>query len=843
MKKTSLFLILSSFSLLLIGCTWTAPTSVAVKTQAVYNFGIGEIEKDFADYFTSDKILATATSTDNSRIYDYYPDKKDGKIQKYLMKLPIQEIAVDFTEYFNSTKLAEAITDLSFSKDVTVPEMKISISEAIPLEKAYAAINAIVTGTGATPSTDLTYTGSFTSVKYTSGTMNVVCSSPAANGVATLKYNGTKVASNAIVAGKASFDLAGKTIHKTGMTLELPTGAGNFTATVDSSSVIEEAKGVSLPSSVLIPFKSTFANDNASDDFVDCTVGTGSLDLTIDIPKTWTNTSVEYDVELTGAINTNSVASVGNTKQVPLNGKTVTNGTTKIASNISLTFSNSDIVFANVPTISAVTNISEYASIGIVLKDVDTTVNQTEPISKEMKDMVERLILEQSGLKGTYINTFPAGNNITLLATSDFIGLNNTTATLAAAPTATAATAFSLKSDAKKTVKFRETPVAADEYSDMDFIVGIGLPGATADNLSTIRVVKVAPATTYSISIDLQPDINWESITLFSTGVKQEGFKSTGLNVNNMFKSFSDVMGSDFDGKISLKALPVAIYSVRPDLDCFTKAEFAGSMDMVFAQEQADGSIIRRDEFGVLEFMKEGAMDFVDMPVITQEEKTVVSDISKYKPSKTGDLVGICNAAKAETLGYIYVDYSLQFKNPGVSGSTFTVNYSDYSASGSKNSSIAIYAFVEVALNFNLSDDVAINLLNMAQRPADKDILGRTQAPTQSEYSEFLSAVRSVNINYTSSQVPFYAVPSSRLRLDLDGAENSAYTTKDIDLEEGTFEVTSFEKLLSLYPLIPEAYVVLYKGEFSVPREIMMKTKIALQIAMDPNNEITVWEK
>lgn len=843
MKKTGILFLLTSFSLLVISCTWTPPKSIAIKTDAEYNFGIGEIEKDFSSYFESDKILSLSTSADNSRVYDYYPEKKDAKIQKYLMKLPIQEIAVDFTEYFNSTKLAESIKDLSFSKEVTIPELNLSMTKAVPLDKAYAAINAIVTGTGATPSNALTYTGHFTSVKYDNAIMKITCSSPAATGVVTLKHNGTKIASDVITRGTADLDISGKTIYKTGMTLDLPTGAGSFTAVITSDSTITEAKGITLPSSVLIPFSSKIDNNNATDDFAECTVGTGSLDLTVNIPNSWTNTSVEYDVDLTGAINTNAVASVGKTKQVPLDGKTIKNGETTVASNIVLTFTDAEINFADVPTVSAATNISEYASIGIVLKEVNTSINETEPISDEMKDMVERLVLEQSGLKGKYINTFPAGNDISIIADSSFMGLNGSKATLASATTddETNQPEFTLKSDAKKTVKFRKNPAAADEYSQMDFSVGIVLPGATADNLNKIKVVNVAPKSTYKIILKLEPDVNWESITLRSQGAAQTGFKSTGLNVNGLFKAFSDAMKTDFSDKVSLRNLPISIYAVKPELDCFKQAEFTGSMDMLYCRgpEEAPEPVL---EYGTLNFMEDGKMPFQNMPQLEQEEKTIITNIKNFTPSKSDDLGPMCNKSKGETTGAIYIDYNLKFVNTGVSGETFTVTYADYKTSGAKNSTIAIYAFIELNLDFDLSDEVSINLLKMADKDDGKDLLGREEAPSQEKKNQFLSAVKSIDINYKSTQVPFYGIPEAKMRLDLDGPENSYFEIQDFDLKAGTFEVDSFESIFNIYPLVPETYVVLQKGKFTVPREIKMVANISMKIEMDSKDGIVIWE-
>lgn len=837
MKKTIRNLVLLTITFSFIGCAWQVPKSVSVKTNATYNFGIGSINKDYSEYFTAESIIDGSLTTDeNSKTYDYFPDKTNSQIQKYLMKMPIQDIAVNFTEYFNATSLAESITDLSFDKTVDIPELKLTLDEAFPGEALMAGINAILTTTGTSAS--VTFGGDFDQIKYSSGGIRVTSSSDTAGGLIEFHYKGNVVASGFMYAGIGSVDLTGVTLHKTGMTVSLPSGCGEYTMVVKPESEINTISGFTTSEAIVVPVNTQISNGNNADDFADCVIGQGEMVLEIDIPDSWTNVSIAMDAALSGGIATVSPKVNGNIKTIYLDGLSLTNSSTTLSSNVEMSFSNSSLVFGDEAKIVANTTVTSYAEIGIVLTDVNSRLNETELISQEMKDMVERLILTESGLKGSYKNTLPAGNGITLTANSLFIGLDNASQTLAAG--VSEASSISLLSNGEHTVKFRNAPQAADEFDSMDFRIDILLPGATPQNPNKIVVQNVVPTASYQIAISLEPDINWREIVLYSEGVEQVDCRPTGLNICQMFASFSDAMGADFGGKITNKTLPISIYAVKPEMSSFEKAKFTGELEMFFGTESS-GSFVEKREYGTLTFMEDGDMNFTDMPEITFEDKTIVSNIQNYPPSEKGDLIEITNNAANDPDGSVYVRFKLKFTNSAYSTETFTVTWEDYKASGSKNSSIAIFAFVEVPLDFNLSDEVPIDLLKMAGNSGGKDILGRTSAPSDAEKADFLEAIRAIRVNYQSSSLPFYGFPTASLRLDLDGSESNLFEEEELNLDGGSFLVYDYSDIINTYPLIPVASIVLHKGYFTVPREVFLKTSISLAIEMDPNHETVIF--
>ena len=89
MRKVLKLSILISITLAFIGCSWEIPERVFVKTNASYNFSIGNIEQsldstiDFQSILSSDK--------EGLSLYDYYPGKANKKLQQFVMTVKVYE--------------------------------------------------------------------------------------------------------------------------------------------------------------------------------------------------------------------------------------------------------------------------------------------------------------------------------------------------------------------------------------------------------------------------------------------------------------------------------------------------------------------------------------------------------------------------------------------------------------------------------------------------------------------------------------------------------------------------------------------------------------------------------
>lgn len=838
MKKTIRYLSLAIFSFSFFSCAWEKPETISIKTNATYNFGIGSIKQDFSDLVSTDAILdASFSAGGNSKIYDYYPDKLNGHVQRYLMKLPIQDIPINFTDYFKETNLAESISDLSFSQTITIPELKLTVDQEIPTDALKALLNNTITAKGTTSA--VIFSTEFGFAEYSSGTLFVSITNKSLTGV--VELYGTDdafICSSSLNMGTAELPLDNVVLSKTGMSLVIPAGFGTFTATVTPDSQLKKITEYTSASPITVPVSIPISNGNKSEDFSECTIGTGSMDTEIVIPSSWSNVNTAYDVTLSGGIACGANKQTGTKNTVTLDNVSVSQDATNFSSNLELSFESSTIDLSKSIRVKASTNITSYASLGITLSEITPTLNQKQAISSEMKTIIERIILTKCGLKGTYKNTFPEGNDITLTADSAFLGLAGGSQILKA--NTTTEESILIVSDNDSTIKFRDKSQASDEFDEMDFAVNIHLPGAPASNPNKIVIASVVPNDSYEISINLEPEINWKEIVLYSAGVEQADCRSTGLNISQMLTTFTQSIGGDFGGKLSIKSLPIYLYAVKPQMECFNNAKFTGSLELLFGS-QSTGTFVEKTEYGTIDFMQNGEMPFADMPQLQLEDKTVVSSMDTFTPSGKANIATITNNALNDADGSIYIKYKLKFSNSGNNGNTFSITWDDYTASGSTTSSIAIMAFIEIPLEFALSDDVHFDLFSMAGKTDGTDLLNREGPSGDSDKINFLEAVRSIKIKYNATTLPFYGIPSVSLFLDLDGKENSLFEEQNLSLEGGTLELYDYNELMSIYPLVPVADIILHKGSFSIPRKVGLEANISLAIEMDPNYEFKIY--
>lgn len=854
MKKI-FHLLFVSFSLsLLLGCSFAIPKKISVKTGAEFNYCIGNLEEDFSEYFSKDVIAdQSAEFIDGTKIYDYYPGSSGGKVQKYLLKIPVQEIGVDFTQYFNETDLAASITGLSFEQKINIPNVDLDEDIKIDSSVLFKAINSIITAGGRSQSgrQPIFFEGNFSSIEYSDAVMIVTCRPLDITGSVSLMYNDEVISTGVFFNGSAVLELKNKTIYKTGMTLNFNGDITSYTVSMAPVSMIKKINTLTIPVPISVPVYSEISNNDS--DLMECSITKGSLKADLIIPETWVGATVEYDIGLSGGLIGSVDKSPEKMKTLDLSGKSIGQSSIYVQSNVDFTLKNATIDFTNEAEIKVTTSVDEYASITVLLDSVESTsINRRQNISKEMRDIVEKLDIASSGLVGSYVNTLPEGNDITLLASSSFIDLSKSEILYS---NTSAETPINMKSDIEtKVITFKDyTNTSANEYNAIDFMVNVQLPGSTAQNQNQLQIRNVIPGNEYEIKLNLQPAVNWNSITLKSQGARQRGSITTGLNVSQMFTTFASVMGGDFSGRIELKKLPVAIYAVRPDLDSFQNAKFVGKLKMFYGIEDENGYIVSdpRFEEQALNFLDSNqnenealkTMRFVESPEMTFKDDVLVTDIDFNTASANGDLAPLINVAREETEGCLWVDYDLSFINENVSGDTFTINYVDYLNSHSTASSIAIYAMIEIPLEFTTAGDISLNLSEMVGLISGEgeDLFGREEPPTNNQLDDYTDGLRKLSLFYEGSELPFYGTPVI-LEIDWDGSQNNKYKTTEFSIDKGELDILSLSKIYEIWPLAPEIHAKLQEGDFSIPRQMKLKTKISLQMQMDPDFEYVLWE-
>lgn len=89
MRKVLKLSILVSLTFAFLGCSWEVPERVFVKTNASYNFSIGNIEQSLDSTIDFNSILSS--DKEGLTLYDYYPGKANKKIQQFVMTVKIYE--------------------------------------------------------------------------------------------------------------------------------------------------------------------------------------------------------------------------------------------------------------------------------------------------------------------------------------------------------------------------------------------------------------------------------------------------------------------------------------------------------------------------------------------------------------------------------------------------------------------------------------------------------------------------------------------------------------------------------------------------------------------------------
>ena len=131
MKKIAGILICIAFAFSFASCSWEIPERVSVKTNASYNFSLGNIEKDLSETLNLSSMIGNITLPNDGKVYDYWPNKSSDD-QRYLMYMPLQEIPVDIGSYFKNGSLADSIKNFSkgFDFEIKVAH-ELNISEII----------------------------------------------------------------------------------------------------------------------------------------------------------------------------------------------------------------------------------------------------------------------------------------------------------------------------------------------------------------------------------------------------------------------------------------------------------------------------------------------------------------------------------------------------------------------------------------------------------------------------------------------------------------------------------------------------------------------------------------
>ena len=926
MKKIAGILICIALALGFTGCSWQIPEKVSVKTNAEYNFSLGNFKSDFSEQLDINKMLGDLQLPNNGKVYDYWPNK-NGDSQKFLMYMPIQEIPIDISSYFDSSALGDQLQKISFEKEFEVPEVSFSFPVKFELDKVNEEINKQFILAGMIQDYNSSQFGAILkqiadTISYSKGTLVVKAYTINGETLASLNNGSTSIQESVSDSdidtsyyGNISITSGGKSLFgyfRNGIVeLTIPESGFDFKADDINISFTNKPTFMNVPSHVFVakidstrPYQIKSVSGIGSgisinkididQDFdalqslkdsgvEECRIGTGKIDIDFDLPAEWKNVQIAYSIEMSGGINvaatefTASAGSSNNVGSISLNGKDITAEKINVKASFLISIAGATIDFTKPPAIGFDSSISNIERVTAKLSDTNLSFAQSQKLPDEVLAILKQIELKKCGIKGTYTNTLPTGNDVTLSISSDFFGLSNK-AQIIKGGVQDESFELATSNDTRTINLSSANPLPEGMYNAFDFNVDVTLPGGAANK---VTIEDVSPGQKYKLAINVEPIINWESVTIDTkTLPEQKDTVGTGFNPSTIFNSINDVLGEGFADNIELPDCKLYLYLTVPELDVLKDLDFSQSSISMFYGKSTNPSekigtfqkdIIKDGKYEVggetksLSFAK--ALPSITVDKLADKTEVVtstlnaddasfgisISDLFKSKPDTNVSDSQLC----------ISYDISLANKSAGGGVEGFKITNEDFetATSGNNIGSIGIYAVIELPLEFTVKGGTEIDVLQFMNQSAadnDRDLFGRTSADSMAQIAEYADVIESVQIDYKINSFPVVTSEDIQIKLDLSDDSGTGYVMPKLDDEgkvvdkiaintsvgsEGHFKVESddIENLLEAYPLKLKTAKLYFEKDntISIPRE--KKIDVNLQIGLKTDGTIPLF--
>ncbi|MBR1640131.1 MAG: hypothetical protein IJ688_12160 [Treponema sp.] len=839
--------------LLFSACSWQLPKKVSVKTQADYELSLGnalfeklDTDQLFADFDLKTSIME-GIQLPNSQVYDYFPNSKDETLQQFLIKIPIQEIPVNFSEYMSNSDFATEMGEMSINDEkIEIPNFndagfKTSLS-ADSVQTALAAL-LIASGTSVDGEKELEYEtssdSSFSSITLSYGQYYIQGDFSDYTTVYLKNTDGSESASATFYGGFAQINLNDFTF--TPSTKIVTEEAKSYDAVLYDCKV-KNASGVTMqtPALPVTPVEFELLSTEAAENFKKAVIKTGSIEVAATYYSTWSGITAKYAIGLSGSLNITKQILAGNT--LNLAGKEVSGtSATTLDADVYLTMTNASLDFSDSSkdysiSISASNSISEFTSVTVKVGKADAfKKSSSNDLPEEFQKTVKEIWLLSSGIKGTYKNTLPEGNPIKFSIKSDFLGLDKT-ATL---ESGTESGEYSLMSGLSEAI-CRKIGNGSGEFNAIDYEANILLPGATSENPNLVTLNNVKPSESYTIGIQIDSSVDYEKIVIDTSGYEQEGKQSLGLNISSMFAdlSFGDV---NIGEKVQLSRLPLYLIAVKPDGDSFENVKFTGSVKMYMGD--AENNVVNDSENkpAELELLPTGSLDFSSLPKLNEDSnKLVTIDFAKTVNTKGADLAELLNK-KVDSEASLCISYSIEFSNTsGSSELTLTKELMESSEVGS----IAIYAYLELPLEFNVTENLNLPVVeadDSEESSASSDESSNQESDT---LDTLLEVIKEIGFTIKPSKLPFHCEPAMEFELGLTSDVKKTLKLGNVN-EVSEFTLSGSQAssvingLVGGSSLSPTVNLKINKGLISIPREMGFDASVTLTLSTDGEIDVS----
>ena len=840
-KRIIKIFILSIIFSLFSGCFLEVPEKVTIKTNAEYNLGIGSLKFSLSDFIDLDsQIEASADDISNFKIYDYNPGNVKNGVKQFLIKMAIQEIPIDFGSYLSDTNLTDAISDMSFSQEIEVPEVKIEQSEDIDVDGIESVICALSSFSGTTIGGSVVFTNNtFESITYSRGNLVITSLGGNINGTVTLKKGSETIGYGMFINGAARINLTGKSLYYSGMTIEFSDNSQsiNYVAAMDSTTKISQATGINI-AAVTVPLGFSTDMDLASMGIYGCKVKNGNITVSIKLPNEWTGISSVYGIDLSGAMNLHSDPSA-DSKQISLNDVVIQDTALGVHSDLVLSVTNGTFDFSKNPKFEIKSQINTLDYVTIEMEDLDTNYSTDAELPTDFREYIKSLVLVSSGITGTYTNTLPEGNDIFVSAFSNFLGLNDNTSLQANSQNKE----FSLlSSSSERIVDIKHPTSGFGTYDSIDFDVNFLLPGAVATNPNRMTIRNVEIGAKYSIALNFQCKFDWNKITLYASGSRLSDKINTHITLDSFFDALRDTEGNSILSGITMKTIPIYLYVDKPNLPIFANASFSVDHMKMYMGYQEGNVVTQVPGTTAIDFMNGStSLSFVNSPKFQYDKGVLITDLSQSSASISNDIVSLVNDSLAGTQSQsdlpdkgLCIDYDLQFSTGTVG--EIEINKSDFASLEDGPTSIGVFAYVALPLSFNVASDKNIDILGLMGLTADTDLLGRTGPSTDEEFLEAIEVIQQAAIVYKTSQFPFKTDNPIKIGFNMNGSTNDA-DYEYLSVDEGVFGINPAQ-MIRTYPFIPRVKIVLPQGTLSFTRDFAFDMN--LSVKLKTNGKLTI---
>ena len=315
--------------------------------------------------------------------------------------------------------------------------------------------------------------------------------------------------------------------------------------------------------------------------------------------------------------------------------------------------------------------------------------------------------------------------------------------------------------------------------------------------------------------------------------------ETTGLEFSptDILVSISDVMNTDVIGKVLFSDVPMYLYfEAFPWLSANAKIDlFYGSNTSTITERANSRDTVYDD-----------TVNHCVRPAYSKEDDTIITDFNKKSFSATADITDVVNAATEnaaiEEDDQLCIEYTISSICPESNAATIT------KAAAQNGLKLSVYALIDLPLSFDVLDDIAMNLNELADSLSDENSEESSESSDSSdnEFTKYLDVVELISIRYAAYKLPVCVNRKTGMLLGVDMLGNGnyeyavIYTVKenkvlsDSDKCEIVLKPDTIQGIKDVGNFMPNFRLKLERNTiFTIPRDKGVKVNIELSLKTD----------